>query len=791
MVISAMPPPTETDRSSFESRFAGWVVRFRWPILFASLIAVGIIGSGTRFLTLSTDYRIFFDQDNPQLLALQSLEDTYGKSDHLIFIVAPEDGDALSEQALTATSWITEQAWQTPYSVRVDSITNFPHTTADDETLVVSELIDPAMFGNAEKRSEVRTIALADPRVANKMLARDGSVTTVQTTLALPEEGQETSIPEVVAFAQKLVAEAENRFPGVDLRLVGTVMINHEFTKAAISSQQVFLPVSLAVMALILAVLTRSLAGVGATGLVMILSVVVSLGMGGWTGLPFSPPVAPAPTIVLMVVVANCVHILVTLQQRLQAGDPQSAAIMESIRVNLYPVFIASLTTAFGFLTMNFAEVPPHRHLGNYVAFGIAASFVLSVTFLPALLSLLPMRVPANLRNHAPIMAQVSRFVLRYQKTLLYGSVAIVAVLATAIPRNEMNEVLAHFFDESVEFRQDLDFLDRHLGGNTVLEYSLQSSGEVTEPGFLEEVSAFADWYRQQPEVQHVATVTDTFRQINRSMNGDAAEEYRLPESAELASQYLFLYEISLPRGLDIDHQVSFDKTSTRLTVTAKTLSSRDVLTLDQRSREWLSRNTEHVVSAQASGPTLLFAHISQRNTRSMLLGTAIVLLVISAMLIVAFRSIRLGLVSLVPNFAPAVIGFGIWGLTVEEVGSSLSVVVAMTIGIVVDDTVHFIGKYRRARHELGHSPEEAIRYSIQTVGRAIFTTTAVLVLGFLVLLFSPFVPTAQVGLLTALIIGFALVCDLLLLPPLLLGVERFLAPPRRPGSGRLPAHRT
>ncbi len=758
---------------AFESRFAEWVIATRWAIIVATLFLVGIAAVGILSLTLSTNYRIFFDQDNPQLLALESLESTYGKNDSVLFMVVPDNGDALSEQALTATAWLTENAWQTPFSIRVDSITNFQQTTADGDTLLVRDLVDPTTLSNEQKRSEARVTALADPRLAGRLLAHDGSVSAVLVTVALPEDDQTARIPEIAKFAQDLADEAETSFPGIDFRLVGTVMINHVFTEASISSQKIFLPASLAVMALVLVVLTRGLAGMVATGIVMVLSVVVSMGLGGWIGLPFSPPVAPAPTIVLMIVVANTVHLLVTLQQRMLAGDSKSVAIMESVRVNLFPVFLASLTTTLGFLSMNFAEVPPHRHLGNFVAFGIAASFILSVTFLPALLSLLPMRAPAATRNLDPLMTRIAEFVIRRQKALLLGSMAVVFAFAAAIPRNELNDVLAHFFDERVEFRQDLDFLDEHLGGNTVLEYSLDSPETIAEPAFLSDVSAFAGWFRMQPEVRHVAVITDTFQQINRSMHGDAPDTYRLPDSLELASQYLLLYEMSLPFGLDLNNQISFDKSSTRMTVTTETLSSRNVLALNKRAEEWLDSNTTHIAGTVGTGPALLFAHIGQRSIKSMLLGTVIILCGISAILLAAFRSFRLGLVSLVPNFVPAVVGFGIWGLTVGEIGASLSVVVAMTIGIVVDDTVHFLSKYRRARQEFDYTPEEAVTYAFQTAGRAVFTTTTVLVAGFLILLFAPFVPTAQVGLLTALIVGFALICDFLLLPPLLIVMER------------------
>ena len=759
----------------FEKRFGEWVVAARWPVIVLTLALVAAAAGGGAFLKSSTDYRMFFSRDNPQLLAFESLENTYEKSDNVLFMIAPDDGDVTSERALAAAIWLTERAWQTPYSTRVDSIANFQQTVADGDDLSVRDLVDPTKLDDAEERSRIRVAALADPRLAGNAVARDGAVSAVNVTVKLPQEDDAARISEVVAFARSLLHEAEARFPDIDFRLVGTVIVNQAFAEATAATTRTVLPASLAIMALILGVLTRTLAGVAATGLVIVFSVLATMGLGGWAGIPLTPTTAATPIIVLTVAVANCVHPLVTLLHRLQAGDSKRAAIVESIRLNLYPVFLASVTTAFAFLTMNFSEVPPYRHLGTLVALGAGVSFVLSVSFLPALVSLLPVRSRAAGKGHDPVMATIAEFVVRRRTVLLWGSVAVVLALAAAVPRNELNDVLTNFLDESVELRQDMDFQDKRLSGNTVLEYSLVSSGpgDIAEPAFLADVSAFADWYRAQPETRHVRVISDTFRQLNKSMHGDDPAAYRLPESRELGSQYLLLYELSLPFGLDLNNQIDVAKSATRMTVTAKTLSTREVLELNARAEAWLDGNTPHITRVDSSGVALMFAHIGQRNIRAMLLGTTIAFLGISVLLIAAFRSLRLGLVSLAPNFIPGLMGFGIWGLVVGEVGLALAVVMAMTIGIVVDDTVHFLGKYHRARREHGCAPDDAVRYAFQEVGRAMFTTTAILVAGFLVLGLSEFFPTAQMGQLTAIVIALALLADLLLLPPLLMAVDR------------------
>ncbi len=756
-------------------RYAKRVLANRWPIILVTPILVALASVGMLLLEFSADYRIFFDDDNPQLLALEDLEDTYGKNENVVFLIVPDDGDATSTEALSAAVWLTEAAWQIPWSRRVDSLANFQYTTADGDDLVVEDLVDPQELARVEARSRIRDIALLDPRISGSMLARNGDVSVVNVTLEMPEGDQLEAVAEVAEFARTIAAGAETRFPGVDLRIVGTVMVNQTFLEASVESQMIFLPASLLLMALILGILVRGWPGVVTTGLVIVFSILASMGLGAWIGLEFSPPIAPAPTIILMIVVANCVHLLVALQQRLRAGDSKHDAIVDAIRLNLHPIFLASLTTALGFLGMNFSEVPPYRQLGNFVAIGIVMSFILSVTFLPAMLSLLPVRAPKNRRPQGPAMRHLADLVLKHRKPIILGWVVLVIAMILAIPRNELNDVLVHFFDESVEFRQDTDFMDERLSGNTLLEYSLEApvEGGVTDPAFLADVAQFAEWYRDQPRVRHVAVITDTFRRLNQTMHGDDPDAYRLPESRELAAQYLLLYELSLPQGLDVNNQIDWSKSATRVSVQAQSLGSQELLELNAQARAWLSDNAPNVAGVNSTGPAVLFAWIGQRNIRAMLVGTMVVLLAISAILLVALRSLRLGLISIIPNLLPAVLGFGVWGLTVGQVGLSLSVVVAMTVGIVVDDTVHFLSKYRKARLDQGKDTGESVRYAFDTAGRAVFTTTLVLVAGFLIFAFSPFIPTAQVGILTALIIAFALLADLTLLPALLRTVDR------------------
>jgi hypothetical protein len=266
--------------------------------------------------------------------------------------------------------------------------------------------------------------------------------------------------------------------------------------------------------------------------------------------------------------------------------------------------------------------------------------------------------------------------------------------------------------------------------------------------------------------------LTDTFKRLNQSMHGDSSDWYRLPAERELAAQYLLLYEMSLPYGLDLNNQINIDKSATRMTVMLYNMTTNSVLELEQRSRQWMQDNLPPSMQNDAASPTLMFSHIGERNIRSMLLGTTVALLLISLILVFALRSPRIGLLSLLPNLIPAALAFGVWGLFVGQIGLALSVVTGMTLGIVVDDTVHFLSKYLRARREKGLDAQDAVRYAFSTVGLALVVTSIVLIAGFMVLTFSAFTLNSNMAFMTAVTIFFALIADFLLLPPLLMAVD-------------------
>jgi predicted RND superfamily exporter protein len=758
----------------FERRFGELVIQYRWLVIIACLLLVGFMASGAKHLSMTTNYRVFFSEDNPQRMAFEALENTYTKNDNVMFVIAPEDGNVFSKKVMEAVYELSEKSWQVPYSSRVDSLTNYQHTEAEGDDLLVEDLVeDPALL-TEERLAYIRQVAVNEPLLRHRLVSDRAHVTAVNVTVQLPGINEATETPEVVAFTRNLAAEIEAKYPFIKIYMTGMVMMNNSFSEASQNDMKTLVPLSFLIMMLMLLLMIRGFAGTALTMVVIILSVIAAMGAGGHIGYPITPPSATAPTIILTVAIANSVHVLVTFYHYMREGMDKIAAMIESMRVNLQPVFLTSLTTSIGFMSMNFSDVPPFNHLGNMVAIGVMMSFVLAVTFLPAVISLLPVKVRVHHEKGDRLMLSIGNFVVNNRRKLLPGMTLLVVVLVSFLPRNELNDVFLEYFDETIQFRNDTDFTVKNLTGMYLIDFSVESAepGGISNPEFLQEVEDFANWFREQPETLHVNVFTDIMKRLNRNMHGDNDAMYKLPDERNLSAQYLLMYEMSLPYGLDLNNQINVDKSATRMVVTLRTLSTNQMIALEKRSSQWLQENAEFIKAAAASGPTMMFAHIGKRNIISMLAGTTIALIMISMILIIALRSFKLGLTSMVPNLVPAAMGFGIWGMLVGEVGLALSVVTSMTLGIVVDDTVHFMSKFQRARRESGLNSEQAVRYAFTSVGRALVTTSVVLIAGFLVLALSSFKLNSGMGLLTALVIALALIADFLLLPPLLMKLE-------------------
>ncbi|HAS6462286.1 TPA: MMPL family transporter [Vibrio parahaemolyticus] len=739
-------------------------------VLLATIFLIIVATIGGKNLYFRGDYDIFFDGTNKQLLAFDEIQTTFAKTDNLAIVIAPEDGDIFTPQTLSLIQKIAVDAWQVPYSSRVDSIANYQHTEAFDDDLLVEDLLYSEYELTPERISKVKSIALSEPVLKSALVSEKGDVTVVNITVQLPEMDKTAEVEEVVSSINAMIDRYQRAYPDVTFHKAGIIAMNHAFMTAAQDDSSTLVPTMLVVILVFLTIMLRSILSVIATLIVIIGSVMATMGISGWAGMFLSTATVNVPTLIMTLAVADCVHVIATMRQSMKNGFTKVQSIERSIALNFVPILITSVTTAIGFLMMNMSDSPVLRDFGNLSALGVMVACFLSVTLLPALLKLLPIHVKMETsQDQKHVMDRLGDFVVSQRRALLPLSVAVIVVCASLIPLNKVNDESVEYFGQRNEFRQAADFMEERISGMTNISIAIKTneSQGIAAPDFLNTIGEFSSWLRDQPETDHVATLADVYKRLNKNMHGDDEAYYSLPQARELAAQYLLLYEMSLPYGLDLNNQINVDKSSIKMVLTVANLGSVELVDLENRIYQWFA---EHAPQYQvvASSPSLMFAHIGETNMASMLSTLPITLVLISALLIFALRSVRLGLISLMPNIAPAVIGFGLWALISGEINLGLSVVVTLTLGIVVDDAVHFLSKYQRARRE-GQTEEQAVRYAFHTVGRALWITTVVLVAGFSVLAMSSFRLNADMGQLSAIVIFIALVVDFLFLPTLLM----------------------
>ncbi len=755
-------------------RYIHYVLTLRWPVLLILVAATVVMSLGVQYLNTTNDLKFLFSKDNPHYQALISLEKRFTSTSTALVAFAPKEGTVFTQETLAAIEEFTDQAWRVPYTRRVSSLTNYIHSEAIDDELTVRELVKDSRSLSDEDIQYIEEVAKNTVGFPGFLVADDGKVSGLAITFALPEDPLESdaAIIEAVDYLEALVEEARELHPEINYYLTGEVVISRVYAKVSEENLQELIPIMIPVILIVTMFLLRSVLSCICVFTTVFVVGNITMGFAGWIGMVLSPASVITPIILATIVVAHTVHVASAVSLNMAGGMEQRAAIAEALRKNAWPLFLSSLTTMIGFLSLNASEVQPFRDIGNLTAFGVVVTFVFTMSFMPALLSVVRLRKRVLKTGQLGLLERLAEFVIARNRLLLVGVGAVAIIAGLGVFRIEFNDSPTRYMDERYQFRIDTDFVIDNLTSVEPIEYTLESGsdGGITNPEYLQAVDAFAEWYRQQPEVGRVQSFAETIKRLNQILNGDNPEFYRIPDNADLASQFLLLHELSLPVGADLNDRIDISKSATRMTVQVRGHpSSADQRRLVERAEEWIKANQPNL-NAEATGFSIASAYLSVENTSAMLRSTGVAMLLISLIFLILLRDVRLGIISLLPNFVPLIVTFGIWGYFVSELNLGGAMVSIMAFGIIVDDTIHFLTKYQSARRE-GKDAADSVRATFRTVGSALLTTTTALCAGFLVLTLSGFKPTWTTGSMVSAAILIALLADFLLLPALLVTV--------------------
>ncbi|RLT95623.1 efflux RND transporter permease subunit [Ketobacter sp.] len=752
------------------------LIRFRWLFFLGSLLLLGFAMAGFQHFKFDGSPRAFFSSDNPSYARFEALEETYGSDLKIFLMLSASEGSIMDPNSLQAIQELTDKAWELPYVRRVDSLSNYQYTYSYDDELFVEDIFGEPVMEDPQLLAERQAVALRELDIVNRLVSRDGKHAAVILSLTLTSEQTQTGEgADLLRRSIELYESIEQKYPNIEIAATGSLLSTVYSSEVARKDMTFMIPVMFGLMFLVLGLLLRSVSTVLVSFGVAFFSAVGALGIASWLGITFSVLSVNAVIISITVAVAHCIHIFTQLFKELQTQD-KLQAIASSLRINFFAVTVTTLTTLIGFLSLNTNDLPPAADLGNAAAIGSAMAWLLSLTMLPALVMLLPFKAHQTSEFVIDrVMDRLADLLIRRKYLVLLFMSALSVLMVGLSFMNDLNDRLTETLHKPHVFRSDTSLIDEHFGALYINNFDVDSGAEngIFDPGYLKKLDEFAEFLRQQPEVNAVHTFSDVIKNLNKSMHNDDPAYYRIPDDRQLIAQYVLMYEMSLPFGLDLGAQVTPDRRRTLLSASMPSLDTKTDIALDERIWEWEQQNLPPHMQARNSAISTIWSNLTIHSLTNSLEGSAIALVLISMVMLLLLRSLRYGLISLIPNIVPATFGFGIWYLYSGSVGLGLTCVAIITIGIVVDDTVHFLVKYQKALKDHLGDAEQAIRTTFRQVGSALFMTTAVLASGFGVLGTSKIIINSALGQVTAVILVAAFVLDVVLLPVILLIVDR------------------
>ncbi len=715
----------------------------------------------------------WFVADDPALLAHRRLIDTFG-SDELI-IVGFKAADVFTPEVLHLVNRVTQKLEQAPHVEKVFSLTNIESVEGDGDELRIHDLVEFPLDETALE--EVRTRALRNEMYVGNVVSADGTFTAM--VVRLPHRADDFSYKiEAIDAIRAILAEEEPR----SFLLVGGPVLDEQFFLAADHDSKMSASLMIAALILVLGSLLRSWIGVVLPLVTVILSVVWTYGWITLSGSTISVMTSMLPPLLLAAGIADSMHYLVTYQGYLATGRSQSAALHAAYAELMRPMTLTSATTAIGMFSLLVSRVQSVREFGVFGGIGVAGAFLLSVTLVPIVASYLPpMNARADARTALPrstaMLEAVHAFTRRRQHLIFLVWFLLLLIGVVGASRIKAESAFLEYFKDGAAIKTDTRTLERELGGALTIDVIIDSGedGGIKDPDVLRKIAALQSFLEQSPKVTATQSVTQTFKDMRRAFFANDQAEYKLPATREEAAQYLLLYEMDAPDG-DIQEFVTFDNRAARVSARILTTTSRDAVTLVEATEAYVGELFgADAEQANVTGIAVLYANMEDYIRVSLIRGFSAALLAIFLLMCLQLRSIALGALAMVPNLIPIVICMGVMGFAEIRLDSMTAMVASISIGLAVDDSIHFMARVSEERGR-GTAMAEALRRATTGVGRALVYTSICLCAGFASMLTGSFVGTFYFGILCLLTIVFALAADLLLLPVLLLWYDRAAA---------------
>ncbi|MDG2442133.1 MAG: MMPL family transporter [Luminiphilus sp.] len=751
------------------------LVERRTLLAVLTIVVSVIVGWGVTKTSIDPRSDAILPEDDPYAAQVEAVEADFPRSRSALFTFIAPDGDIFNREALTAMEALHNRFGEVQSAVAVGSLVNY-RLNAVDETLYGRQYLLPPLDSLSDADlAQVRDIALTDEDLVKTQLARDGDMALAIFKYRPSGEG----LTERLEIARSVVAlrdRLRGDYPNVEIYVLGNDLFELDSYNAQIKDRNNLAPLVALATTLLLWLCLNSLVYALCTLVVSFLGILLTIGTVGWSGFAFNQISNMGPLIVLTIAMAHGIHIISIYLQGLHEGLTKLEALEQSLRLNLQPVTLATVTTAMGFLSLNYCSSAGIYGFGNAVAMGVVWAYLVTLTLLPALIMWVPTRrIPRPLGVRGMIR-RVSDLVTQRGNALFWGLSVIIVICLAMLPLNKVDFDRFEFIDKDSDFHRVITALAEKIGNDQSLVYAIDSGQYygIADPEFMLEVERFADWLEQQPDVSVVNSYVGMLKTLNEAENDNDPAWHILPNDNLQVIDYLVGYQLVQEIEPHLEPIFDPEYTTVRVVVGTSNLSNVQLLELNKRIEAWHADNINPDYRVLHGGNTILYARLNNTISKQLLEGFTVSFLLITLTMLVGLRSVRYGLISIAPNLLPPAVVFGVWGLFVGQLSPYILMLFSISIGLVVDDSVHVLSKYMAAR-KAGEKPDEAVRYSLDKAGSAITITTAALAMGTFILVFSNTYYYQNVALMLTPIIVVALLLDLLFLPPLLVKLDRFL----------------
>ncbi len=745
----------------------------RYLLALLTLILGSVVTWGMFSTSMDASYQSILSEDDPYRAEVEQTKLDFPPSTSVLFAFETNT-HVFTFDALQAMDDLTHRYMEVESAISVGSLINRRLNTDDADTFDRDYLLPELSTLTQRDLETIRHTALNDKDLIKSLLAREGDMALAVIKYKVATDDQDTRLS-VAKSVITLRDSLREDHPNVSIYVLGGALFELDSYNAQIKDSKYLFPLVIGISILLLWFCLKSLSFSLCLFVVAFATIGLTIGTFGWAQIPFNQISSLGPLVVLIIAIADGIHIVSIYAQGLNKGLAKMEAMRQSLAINIQPVTLATITTAMGFLCLNYSSSPGIYGFGNIVAIGVCWAYLVTLTLLPALILLLPTSSASKPLGVRTFIVYVSQLVEKRGNLLFWCSALLIVVTLALLPLNKVDFNRYSFVDKDSDFHHVMKALAEKIGNDQSLVYSIHS-GEyygITELEFLTAVDKFSLWLEEQPEASFVTSYTDFLRSMNKSDHDDDEAWDKLPQDKLQIIDYLVGYQLVQEIEPSLEPIFNTDYSAIRLMIGTSNLSNVEIINFSDRIDAWIATHVDPKYKVMHGDNSILFARLDRSISIELMKGFSLSFILITLSLIIGLKSLRYGLLSIMPNLFPATIVFGFWGLFIGELSPYILMLFSISIGLVVDDSVHILSKYISAKRE-GKLPEEAVRYSLDKAGSAITITTLSLAVGTFVLIFSNTFHFQNVALLLTPIIVVALLLDLLFLPPLLIKFDRW-----------------